>query len=281
MQEARGIYIEQRRIFPAPPLLGPAGARSYGSACGAWAVVPGRDGIGRHGRRQRGMALERTEHSAPFPGTLGREAAMTAYTVDRLTKGAGRRAPRLRRPSHPLFYAACIWAATHASGTTTVYVDGGADAGGTGAADRPLASISAAVGRATSGDRILVAPGRYLENVVLQTEGLILAARDARRPELRSPTAGRPALTIEADRCTAKHLRFSGGQGVVIRASYTTVRNCTFERSSEPLQAWGRCHTITFCDVRNCAGPPQGGLFRVAGRPSRKVHFPFKKFRRS
>lgn len=146
---------------------------------------------------------------------------------------------------------------------TTYYVDAHAKPYGSGTIPEPFQTIAAAVELVEAGDTILIRSGVYEEAVTIRQDRVSLAAWGASLPELRG-TQG-PSLTIHADDCRIKRLRFTGNAGVRIEGAANSVRNCIFDGCAAPLSAQGRAHTILLCLVRQCRARGEIPLFDVAG----------------
>ncbi len=146
-----------------------------------------------------------------------------------------------------------------------IYVDAASPPGGTGQVCRPYNALAVAISKARAGDIVLVKGGRYREAVVLEHDRVTLSGWGEKLPVWEAPQQTTPSLTIRADDCLVKRIHFTGRKGIVIDGAYNVIRSCVFSDCSEPVRAWGRCHSVIFCEVRNCQTDTGRGLFQVVG----------------
>ncbi len=131
---------------------------------------------------------------------------------------------------------------------------------GTGTALDPFCTIQSAVMSASVGSLILVAPGTYVENVIIQAK--VLTLRSIGGPTVTTITAAQSGLSVIQDRdASAPYTTIDGftitggdtliGGGLVTIHTRTTIQNCIF-RGNRALRGGGLFNFGSFPLIRNC-----------------------------
>ncbi|MCC4770074.1 PGF-pre-PGF domain-containing protein [Methanosarcina sp. DH2] len=106
---------------------------------------------------------------------------------------------------------------------------------------QPGGSIQIAVNNATSGDEIIVKPGTYTENVVINTDSLVVRSEsgDPENTIIKARSSGAHALSVQAD-----NVRISGFKITGTKTSYAGIQlsgcnNCIIENNKLSNNGYG------------------------------------------
>lgn len=87
---------------------------------------------------------------------------------------------------------------------------------------QPGGSIQIAVNNATSGDEIIVKPGTYIENVVINTDSLVVRSEsgDPENTIIKARSSGAHALSVQADNVRISGFKITGTKPAMQGSSY-------------------------------------------------------------
>ena len=121
-------------------------------------------------------------------------------------------------------------------------------------------SVEVALCLAESGDEIVIAPGRYLEDIDFREEGVIVRSEAPRDPNIVATTiivgdGEGPAVTFSSgkdSKCLLDGLTIAGGAvGISCRDALPTISNCTIGGTGDvAIEYWPGCEpAIVDCNI--------------------------------